>query len=257
MKGYAASRPIGCSKGFATASLRPVCRWRALSPAAAHCTRNGRDTPIFGIATAARSHPSSGNAARLTSRRSPTAPLPSLSSRHRPPPRKALGRVCAGVSPAPMRSSIFPVSRGSPRLVIRTISQGSSPSRGQGIGYSCATDRLEGFHDNDLVLIQAVLPAVSLAIMSDAAHIIASGLLAAYLGEDAGRRVHAGAVERGSVESIRAVLWYADIRGFTSIADRWPGLAVIELLDEVFESLAAPLRRRGGQVLKFLGGRLL
>ena len=130
-------------------------------------------------------------------------------------------------------------------------------SRGQGIGYSFATDRPEGFHDNDLLLIQAVLPAVSLAIMSDASHIIASGLLRAYLGEDAGRRVHAGAVERGSVESIRAVLWYADIRGFTAIADAWPGLAVIELLDEVFEVLAAPLRRRGGQVLKFLGDGLL
>jgi len=130
-------------------------------------------------------------------------------------------------------------------------------SRGQGIGYSFATDRLEGFHDNDLVLIQAVLPAVSLAIMSDASHIIASGLLAAYLGEDAGRRVHAGAVERGSVESIRAVLWYADIRGFTAIAEQWPSLAVIELLDEVFETLVAPLRRRGGQVLKFLGDGLL
>jgi adenylate cyclase len=106
-------------------------------------------------------------------------------------------------------------------------------------------------------LIQAVLPAVSLAIMSDAGHTIASGLLAAYLGGDAGSRVHAGAVERGSVESIRAVLWYADIRGSTAIADRWPGTMVIDLLDEVFEALAAPLRRRGGQVLKFLGDGLL
>src|SRR5437764_9142220 len=89
--------------------------------------------------------------------------------------------------------------------------------------------------------------------MSDAAHIIAAGLLAAYLGEDAGRRVHAGAVERGSVESIRAVLWYADIRGFTAIAEQWPSLAVIGLLDEVFETFAAPIRRRRGQVLKSLG----
>jgi len=131
------------------------------------------------------------------------------------------------------------------------------PARGQGIGYSFATDRPEGFGDNDILLIQAVLPALSLAIMNDAGHIIASGLLAAYLGEDAGRRVHSGAVERGSVESIRAVLWYADIRGSTAIADRWPGLAVIELLDEVFEALAAPLRQGGGQVLKFLGDGLL
>jgi adenylate cyclase len=131
------------------------------------------------------------------------------------------------------------------------------PSRGIGIGYSFATDRPEGFGPHEVTLIEAVLPAASLAMMTNASHTIASGLLAAYLGGDAGRRVHAGAVERGSVESIRAVLWYADIRGFTAIADAWPGLMLIELLDEVFEALAAPLRPRGGQVLKFLGDGVL
>ena len=67
-----------------------------------------------------------------------------------------------------------------------------------GIGVSFATDHPEGFGDDDLRLIEAV----SLAIVSDAEHTIAAGLLAAYLGGDVGRRVHAGVVERGSVESI-------------------------------------------------------
>ena len=127
------------------------------------------------------------------------------------------------------------------------------PSRGTGAGYSFATGRPEGFRDDDLVLLKAVLPVASLAMMTHAGHTIASGLLEAYLGGDAGRRVHAGAVERGSVECIRAVFWYADIRGFTAIADATPGLIVIELLNEVFETLTASLRQRGGQVLKFLG----
>jgi adenylate cyclase len=131
------------------------------------------------------------------------------------------------------------------------------PSYGTGIGYSFATDRPDGFRDDDLVLVRAVLPAVSLAMMTHADHTIASGLLGAYLGGDAGRRVHAGAVERGSVESIRAVLWYADIRGFTAIADATPGLIVIELLNAIFEVLTAALRPRGGQVLKFLGDGML
>ncbi len=130
-------------------------------------------------------------------------------------------------------------------------------SRGTGIAYSFATDRGEGFGEDDLVLLRAVLPAVSLAIMTHAGHTIASGLLEAYLGGDAGRRVHAGAVERGSVESIRAVLWFADMRGFTKLADSTSGLDVIELLDEVFETLTAPLRSRGGQVLKFMGDGML
>lgn len=131
------------------------------------------------------------------------------------------------------------------------------PSHGTGIGYSFATDRPGGFSEDDLILLQAVLPAVSLAMMTHAGHTIASGLLGAYLGGDAGGRVQAGAVERGSVESVRAVLWYADIRGFTTIADTTPGLAVIELLDAIFETLTASLRPRGGQVLKFLGDGML
>ena len=131
------------------------------------------------------------------------------------------------------------------------------PSRGTGVGFSFTTDRPDGFRDDDILLLQAVLPAASLALMADAGHTIASGLLAAYLGADAGKRVHAGAVARGSVESIRAVLWYADIRGFTAIADATPSLAVIEMLDEIFETVTASLRPRGGQVLKFMGDGML
>jgi adenylate cyclase len=131
------------------------------------------------------------------------------------------------------------------------------PSRGTGVGYSFATDQPAGFRHDHLVLLKAVLPVASLAMMTDASHAIASGLLKAYLGSDAGERVHSGAIERGSVESIHAVLWHADIRGFTAIADTTRGLLVIELLDDVFETLTALLRPRGGQVLKFVGDGML
>jgi adenylate cyclase len=134
---------------------------------------------------------------------------------------------------------------------------GGDPSRGTGVGHSFATDRPEGFRDDDLSLLEAVLPVVSLAMMAHAGHTIASGLLEAYLGADAGKRVHTGSVERGSVENIRAVLWYADIRSFTTIADATPGLVTIELLNSVFEVLTAALRPRGGQVLKFIGDGML
>ena len=130
-------------------------------------------------------------------------------------------------------------------------------SHGTGIAYSFATDRPAGFHDDDLALLKAALPALSLAMMSYAGHTIASSLLAAYLGDDAGRRVHSGAIERGSAESLGAVLWYADVRGFTDIADVTAGGPVVELLNDVFETLTASLRRRGGQVLKFMGDGML
>ena len=126
-----------------------------------------------------------------------------------------------------------------------------------GIGFSFATDHPDRFGNDNLRLIEAVLPAVSLAIVSDAEHTIAAGLLAAYLGSDVGRRVHAGVVERGSVGVSRAVLWYADIRGFTPIADATPGPVLVEMLDDMFETLTAALRPHGGEVLKFLGDGML
>ncbi len=135
--------------------------------------------------------------------------------------------------------------------------EGGDRSQGTGIAYSFTTDRKGGFSDDDTTLVQATLPALSLAMKAHASHVIASGLLGAYLGEDAGRRVHAGSIMRGSVDNLRAVIWYADIRGFTPLSDTAPGPAVVELLNDTFEILTASLRERGGQVLKFIGDAML
>jgi adenylate cyclase len=130
-------------------------------------------------------------------------------------------------------------------------------SQGSGIVYSFTADRPGGFAEDDTILLQATLPALSLAIKAHAGHVIASGLLGTYLGEDAGRRVHSGAIMRGSVDRLGAVIWYADIRGFTPISDAAPGPIVVDLLNDVFEVLTAALRPRGGQVLKFIGDGML
>lgn len=130
-------------------------------------------------------------------------------------------------------------------------------SQGAGVVYSFAADRGSGFADDDVALMESTLPALSLAMKAHAGHVIASGLLRAYLGWDAGGRVHAGAVTRGSMERLAAAILFADIRDFTPLSDSEPGPAVIDLLNDVFEALAAPLRERGGQVLKFIGDAML
>jgi adenylate cyclase len=131
------------------------------------------------------------------------------------------------------------------------------PSHGTGVVYSFTTDRPGGFEDDHLALMHSTLPGLSLAIKAHAGYDIASSLLQTYLGHDAGRRVHNGAVERGAAHSLHAVLWYADIRAFTKVSDVSPGAAIIEMLDDVFETLTASLRTRGGQVLKFIGDAML
>ena len=84
----------------------------------------------------------------------------------------------------------------------------------------------------------------------------ASGLLAAYLGGDAGRRVHAGAV--GAARLRLSAPWCGTRISAASRQSRTrPGLIVIELINAIFETLTASLRARGGQVLKFLGDGML
>jgi adenylate cyclase len=53
------------------------------------------------------------------------------------------------------------------------------------------------------------------------------------------------------------VLFYADLRGFTGLADTMPGRDVIGLLDDCFDCMARPVVKRGGEILKFMGDGLL
>jgi len=53
------------------------------------------------------------------------------------------------------------------------------------------------------------------------------------------------------------VLFYADLRSFTPLADSLPGGELIALLDGCFDCMVRPVNRHGGEVLKFLGDGLL
>jgi adenylate cyclase len=128
---------------------------------------------------------------------------------------------------------------------------------GLGVVYSFMTDRPDGFRPHDMALLHAVLPSLSLAMKAYAGRVNASRLLQVYLGDDAGRRVQDGGIGRGSVERLHAVLWYADIQGFTAIADAAPAHDLVDLLNDVFETLTDCLRQHGGQVLKFVGDGML
>ena len=77
------------------------------------------------------------------------------------------------------------------------------------------------------------------------------------LGKDPAARVFAGTVRRGEVLSVEAVLFYADLRSFTPLADTMPARELIALLDDCFDCMARPLSRLGGEILKFMGDGLL
>ncbi len=85
----------------------------------------------------------------------------------------------------------------------------------------------------------------------------AATLLATYLGRRSGARVLSGEIRRGSGETINAVIWTSDLRGFTTLSERLARDTLIALLNAHFERLAAPIKAFGGEVLKFIGDGLL
>jgi adenylate cyclase len=122
---------------------------------------------------------------------------------------------------------------------------------------SLTTDRPGGYAAEHVEAIRALLPVFALAAKATTMRANYEGLLAAYLGQDPAARILAGTVQRGEVQSVEAVLFFTDLRGFTALADTLPGRDLIGLLDDCFDCMVRPVTARGGEVLKFLGDGLL
>jgi adenylate cyclase len=140
------------------------------------------------------------------------------------------------------------------------VTPGHPPVPGQaldGIFFSCATDRPEGFDDGQLSQVVQTLPYLALAVKSRLTYDVASTVIETYLGKDAGHRVLTGEIERGSAEAIRAVIWFSDLRGFTRLTDTLPRDALFETLNDYLETMAHPVHDNHGQILKFMGDGLL
>jgi adenylate cyclase len=124
-------------------------------------------------------------------------------------------------------------------------------------GVAFATLRPGGFSDADLATLEsaneAMGPVAQLLIQSG----VQATLLKAYLGTDAGTRVHEGQVRRGQGETLPAAIWISDLHGFTHLSEQHPLNDVLGLLNDTFEVLVADILAEEGQVLKFMGDGLL
>src|SRR6266478_3775590 len=90
-----------------------------------------------------------------------------------------------------------------------------------------------------------------------AARAALAALLEAYLGRRSAARVQAGALRRGTGETIRAALLYADLRDFTALSEATEPAAMIAALDAWFDRVAGAVHAFGGEVLKFIGDGML
>jgi adenylate cyclase len=87
---------------------------------------------------------------------------------------------------------------------------------------SWTTEQEGGFTDAQVEALQRIVPSLALAVKSASLARILETLVETYLGRDAGRRVLQGRIERGVADRIEAVLWFSDLRGFTTVTDSTP-----------------------------------
>jgi adenylate cyclase len=120
-----------------------------------------------------------------------------------------------------------------------------------------ATKRAPGFSDVELKQLEHLLRLFALHVERYSALRISGNALDAYLGVSAAAKVRAGSIKRGSGDAVHAMLWVADLRGFTQLSDRLQPADIIVLLNAYFEVMAGAVLAHGGEVLKFIGDGLL
>ena len=121
-----------------------------------------------------------------------------------------------------------------------------------GVYSSWATDMPAGFSDGQIAKLKHIVPSLALAIKSVSLARMTRTLMETYLGRDAGQRVLSGRIVRGTAERIDAVVWFSDLRGFTSITDTAPE-QVIPLLNDYSDVIVSAIHEHGGDVLKLIG----
>jgi adenylate cyclase len=122
---------------------------------------------------------------------------------------------------------------------------------------SLATARPGGFHSDELALFEAMIPAVAFNLEVQALRRTARTLLDTYVGRQSGGRVLEGQIRRGSGETISAVIWLCDLRGFTALSETLPGDTLIDLLNSYFGAMSDAVAADNGEVLKFIGDAML
>jgi adenylate cyclase len=114
-----------------------------------------------------------------------------------------------------------------------------------------------GFTDDAIAAIDRVLRPLSRVAEILALTRTAANLLSTYVGRNAGGRILAGRIQRGDADTIDAVLWFSDLRGFTELSQRIPSAELLRVLNDLFDCQVPAIERHGGEVLKFIGDGLL
>jgi adenylate cyclase len=143
--------------------------------------------------------------------------------------------------------------RGLMELVIVSLHNAEGPTSAATFG----TIRPAGFSATDLAALERIVPALRNACELRTLRQVELTLLNTYVGPTTGRRILAGRIRRGQIESLDAALMLCDLRGFTDLSNRLPTERVLELLNLYFDQVLPAITDDGGEVLKFMGDAVL
>ena len=122
---------------------------------------------------------------------------------------------------------------------------------------SWASSAPGGFTERDFGILRRAIPLFALAIKAVASYQVAETVLETYIGRTTAREVLSGQIQRGTSKTISSVLLFADLRGFTKLADNVGGEDLVGILDQYLERMADPVAESGGEVMKFIGDGML
>lgn len=130
-------------------------------------------------------------------------------------------------------------------------------SSGLAASLAIATDRAGGFDDRDLVQLQQLTRMLTPIAEARVSLRLAETLADTYIGPRSGRRVLDGRIRRGDIETIRAAIWFSDIRGWSRITNERPAEEAIEIANAYFDRVDQAVRAQNGEVLKLIGDAVL
>lgn len=119
------------------------------------------------------------------------------------------------------------------------------------------SDHPDGFQAHHLHLLDDIAPALAAIGQIHSGRRSIESLLNTYVGAEPTRRILTGEVVQGVGHTVRAVVWWCDLRNFTSLSESLARDEMLGLLNAYFSAAVESVTGAGGEVLKFMGDAVL
>ena len=110
-----------------------------------------------------------------------------------------------------------------------------------------------GFTGDEIAALRTLLRSSALPSRRHRWPALPVAVVETYLGRDAGQRVLQRPHEPRHVDRMNAVLWFSDMRGYTTLSETIYSDQLIPLLNDYAEAVISAVHGAGGDVLKLMG----